>query len=264
MATQADTQATHATDPTTGVYALGDLHEFAVAEGFPDIRGWDVYGADRQRVGTVDDILIDLAALAVRYLDVRLDGETSAGHVLLPLGLTTTDGGQHVVLVDLPAARVAGLPAYTRGGPLARGYEDALLVAVTAGGGAGEGVRTVVQNDEQYYARPEFATTRFYRGFARGPGAGAGVGTDVTAGATPGARADTPAGPPADAALPGDELRFVAMGEEAVVTTRRVVKEILVIKRRRVVEQQVVEYDLRTERVDVEQPAGLGAGTGAV
>lgn len=46
---------------------------YRVAEGDPDVRGWDVMDRDGRRIGEVDDLLIDTEALKVRYLEVRLD-----------------------------------------------------------------------------------------------------------------------------------------------------------------------------------------------
>lgn len=46
---------------------------YKVAEGDPDVRGWDVMDRDGGRIGEVDDLLIDTRAMKVRYLEVRLD-----------------------------------------------------------------------------------------------------------------------------------------------------------------------------------------------
>lgn len=46
---------------------------YKVAEGDPDVRGWDVMDRDGNRIGEVDDLLVDTTALKVRYLEVRLD-----------------------------------------------------------------------------------------------------------------------------------------------------------------------------------------------
>ncbi|HJX29551.1 MAG TPA: PRC-barrel domain-containing protein [Thermoanaerobaculia bacterium] len=46
---------------------------YKVAEGDPDVRGWDVMDRDGNRIGEVDDLLVDTRALKVRYLEVRLD-----------------------------------------------------------------------------------------------------------------------------------------------------------------------------------------------
>lgn len=91
----------HATDKRLA--SLDGLTGYKVAEGDPDVRGWDVIGRDGRRIGEVDDLLVDTAALRVRYLEVRLDrrlvvGEEEGGGSLgapedaLPTGSTTLRG----------------------------------------------------------------------------------------------------------------------------------------------------------------------------
>lgn len=55
------------------VAALRNLRGYKVAEGDPDVRGWEVAGADNLRIGTVNDLLVDTVAGKVRYLDIELD-----------------------------------------------------------------------------------------------------------------------------------------------------------------------------------------------
>lgn len=64
----------------THLAPLRSLHNHRVAEGDPDVRGWDVYGADGRRIGRVDDLLVDTETMKTRYLSVTLDLE-SAGDV---------------------------------------------------------------------------------------------------------------------------------------------------------------------------------------
>lgn len=54
---------------------LDDLDDFKIAEGEPDIRGWDVRGTDGSKLGTVEDLLVDTAAMKVRYIEVKLEKE---------------------------------------------------------------------------------------------------------------------------------------------------------------------------------------------
>lgn len=62
------------TDRTAArVAALRNLQGYRVAEGDPDIRGWEVVGGDGRRIGEVNDLLVDTAAGKVRYLDIQLD-----------------------------------------------------------------------------------------------------------------------------------------------------------------------------------------------
>jgi hypothetical protein len=58
---------------------LRRMHNFRITEGDPDVRGWEVRGADGRRIGEVDDLLVDSQALRVRYLDVILDSRLLAG-----------------------------------------------------------------------------------------------------------------------------------------------------------------------------------------
>jgi hypothetical protein len=62
--------------PGTPVTPLRSLHNFRIAEGDPDVRGWNVLGADGRKIGEVDELLVDTQGLRVRYLDVTLDLES--------------------------------------------------------------------------------------------------------------------------------------------------------------------------------------------
>jgi len=57
----------------TRVSPLRSLHNHRITEGDPDVRGWEVYGADNRRIGRVDDLLIDTDSSKARYLAVTLD-----------------------------------------------------------------------------------------------------------------------------------------------------------------------------------------------
>ena len=73
----------------SGIVPLKELDDFKVAKGDPDVRGWDVIAADGTEVGEVEELLVDTAALKVRYLDVELDKDlvnAKDRHVLVPIG----------------------------------------------------------------------------------------------------------------------------------------------------------------------------------
>jgi PRC-barrel domain len=52
---------------------LRNLNRYRIADGAPDVRGWEVVGGDGSRIGSVNDLLVDTAEGQVRYLDVQLD-----------------------------------------------------------------------------------------------------------------------------------------------------------------------------------------------
>jgi uncharacterized protein (TIGR02271 family) len=104
------------------VVPLNELSGYKVADGEPDIRGWDVVASDGRRLGKVDDLLVDTQANKVRYVDVDVDGDNR--HVTVPIGYARLEASRHQVLVDrLGSEQLQALPNYTRGA-VTRDYED--------------------------------------------------------------------------------------------------------------------------------------------
>src|SRR5262249_14740103 len=120
-----------AEDETRGaphVAPLGQLGDFQVADGYPDVRGWDVCGRDGRKLGSVHELIVDTDALRTRYLDVTLDRD-SAGvdadrDVLIPIGAARIDQQHdHILLEDGASSRLSGLPAYLHEA-ITRDYEN--------------------------------------------------------------------------------------------------------------------------------------------
>lgn len=104
------------------IVPLADAREFRLESGALDPRGWNVFGADGERLGTVAQLLVDPAARKVRYLDVDLLDDLFVlrddRHVLLPLEhVELKERGKDVWVQGLAAAEVARFPAYG-GGPV--------------------------------------------------------------------------------------------------------------------------------------------------
>lgn len=148
---------------------LTDLDDFQVADRDPDVRGWDVMSADGRRIGEVDDLLVDPAAMKVRYLDVEVHKDYRGGnrdnHILIPIGRAQLHERDDNVLVNgLEASKVSTIPAYS--GRLDREYENSLRThfgGTAAAAGAAD-----------YYSDRDFDETGFY-GARRGT---AGTGAD--------------------------------------------------------------------------------------
>lgn len=126
---------------------LDQLEDFKVAEGEPDVRGWDVVSSDGKRIGEVHELLVDTTAMKVRYLDVDLDEEELAledrdRHVLVPIGFARLDEENDKVFVDnLRTADVTGLPAYGHG-PVTRDLEATVEERFTRGAAGAPGGET--------------------------------------------------------------------------------------------------------------------------
>ena len=113
---------------------LRDLTDFEVADDNPDVRGWTVRGNDGQALGTVFELIVDVEALKVRYLDVELDGRFQINehenHILLPIGVASLDeDGDNVFVPALNAESVLSYPPYAEI-QITREYEEAMLRAL--------------------------------------------------------------------------------------------------------------------------------------
>jgi len=110
------------------VVPLGQLDDYKVAEGDPDVRGWEVMSSDGRKIGEVDELLVDTNAMKVRYLDVE-DGVIGDGmdrHVLIPIGYARLEQERDCVMVDgLASADLHTLPSYDQG-PLTRDFEGSV------------------------------------------------------------------------------------------------------------------------------------------
>lgn len=98
---------------------LGDLSGYKVADGDPDPRGWAVVTTAGDRIGRVDDLIVDREAERAQYLDVQLEQDGDR-HVLIPteavqLGQRERDRQQ--VAVGASVEYLAGVTPY-RGLPL--------------------------------------------------------------------------------------------------------------------------------------------------
>lgn len=145
-------------DDLSHVVSLDELDDFKVAEGDPDVRGWEVYAADGRKIGEVDQLLVDTAARKVRYLDVDLDDDLLGGvvddrHILIPIGYARLQEDEDRVIIDeLDSTRVRTLPNYGHE-PLTREYEATLVRAYDS---------TYSATDADLYGHRLYDENRFY------------------------------------------------------------------------------------------------------
>ncbi|MBW3572014.1 MAG: DUF2382 domain-containing protein [Gemmatimonadetes bacterium] len=248
-----------ATNDLDRVVPLNQLDGYTVADGEPDVRGWEVISSDNRRVGKVDQLLVDTGAMKVRYLDVDVDDALVAGgdrHVLIPIGYARLEEGRSRVLVDsLAATDVAALPAYAHG-PVARDTDDDFTRRFGAPAATGErasqaritrseeelavGKRETEAGEVQVHKHVETEHVSRPVSLAH---------EEVTVERRP----VTDPGMAAAGRIEDEEIRVPLMEEEAVVEKRVVPKEELVVRKREVEETEVVEADLRKERVEVDR-----------
>ena len=101
------------------VAPLDELDDYKVADGNPDVRGWEVLGSDGQRIGEVDELLVDTVARKVRYLDVKVSNQVlNTGedrHILIPIGYARLEHDDQIFVEALSASTIAMIPAYAKG-----------------------------------------------------------------------------------------------------------------------------------------------------
>lgn len=246
---------------------LDEMDDVKVASGQPDPRGWEVLGANGQRVGKVDHLIGDTGTMKVRYLTVELDDEIARNRrVLLPVGHVDLDTDRkRVISAGLDRDRATSLPAY-EGGPIDRDYETRLTRSY----------------DEAYtgnrlYEHPRYRAEELNTEEARVQRSeeelAVGKRERETGEVDVRKRVETehvrepvgvrreeveverrPATGEAGASDISEEEVRIPVHEEEVVTEKRPrVKEEVVVKKREVEDTEIVEEDVRKERVDVER-----------
>lgn len=108
-------------DAPSRVAPLSELDELEIADGYPEIRGWDLRDAGGRSIGYVYDLLIDVEAMRVRYLDVLLDAEYARSdddqRVLIPIERVGLNGATEEIRLDgIDASDVHALVPYARRG----------------------------------------------------------------------------------------------------------------------------------------------------
>jgi uncharacterized protein (TIGR02271 family) len=154
------------------VVPLGQLDDFKVAEGEPDVRGWQVVASDGRKIGEVDELLIDTNAMKVRYLDVEVENGLMAEpdrHVLVPIGYARLDrSGDRVMVDNIASTDLRTMPAYDQS-PVTRDYETTVRNSFV-GGAAATGAAaattptmpTTHSHENDFYTHDSFDDNRFY------------------------------------------------------------------------------------------------------
>ncbi|GAB2948928.1 hypothetical protein GCM10027048_12340 [Hymenobacter coalescens] len=138
---------------------LRDLRDFEVADSSPDVRGWNVRGADGKRFGDVYELIVEPDALKVRYLDVELDAALHINkherHILIPIGAAALDDdGDNVFVPALTSESVLNYPPYQEIS-ISRDYEEAMLRALS--------LPVPVRDGSPFYEQPVYSEDYFYR-----------------------------------------------------------------------------------------------------
>ena len=93
-----------------------DRSDFEIVDGEPDIRGWDVKNQNGNKIGEVEELIVDAQQKKVRYMVVDLDdNELKLDHrkVLLPIGMAQLHrDDDDVILPNIQETQLSQLPDY--------------------------------------------------------------------------------------------------------------------------------------------------------
>jgi len=147
----------------TNLRRMSDIKsDYEVADDHEDVMDWDVVGRDGTKIGEVEDMIVDMQAMKVRYLEVELDddlpGVQDDQRVLIPVGIADLDySNKNVMVSSLDSSMATGVPAY-RGEPITREYENSLMSSFSPGYQAG------VAQDTSFYDHEHFQRRSTNRG----------------------------------------------------------------------------------------------------
>jgi hypothetical protein len=94
------------------LYRLHELEDWEVADGEPDVRGWEVRTISDRLLGKVKDLLVDPSRNEVVLLDVDL--EDSSRHTLAPVRAAQIDRDAKVVRLDSADLETEAVPSLAR------------------------------------------------------------------------------------------------------------------------------------------------------
>ena len=229
---------------------LGQLDNCRIADGEPDIRGWNVHTLDGCTAGKVDDLIVDTQARKVRYLDVKLDrkefGLGEDRHVMVPLSDARLDPrNDDVLLESTTAAQLAKMQAMDRDMLQSSQSSQSDRSRMTLS----EEQMRVGKHVTESGSVDVHKTVRNQRMEKDVPVMHEEVQVE---------RRPLSADSSANVTMREDEIHVPLRSEQAFVEKRAVPREEVVISKKLVEGSQHVEADLRSEQVDVDRGVQRG------
>jgi uncharacterized protein (TIGR02271 family) len=134
--------------------------DYKVSDEDPDVRGWDLIGSDGEKLGEVEELIVDTSAMKVRYLDVEIDDDLVVSndnddrHVLIPIGAVNLDHeNKFVIAPNLSDQSITSLPMYS-GEEISRDFEHKIISAFSPTYQPGS------ISDDRFYEGEHFNTNR--------------------------------------------------------------------------------------------------------
>ncbi|MEX8548714.1 MAG: DUF2382 domain-containing protein [Mucilaginibacter sp.] len=138
--------------------------DFEIADGQPNIKGWDVKDAQGKQIGDVDDLIFNPNNDKVVYLVVDQDDNEldldEDKKVLIPIGLAELhESDDDVLLPSITVAQLNQLPAYEKGNITS---ETESTIRNILGGGAVAAGASALTGNEDFYQHEHFNDAKLY------------------------------------------------------------------------------------------------------
>jgi len=95
-----------------------DRSNFEIVKGEPDIRGWDVRYKNGEKIGSVEELILDAKAKKVRYMVVDLDENElrlENRKIVIPIGFAELHSQSDDVLIpNVSVDQLCSLPDYKK------------------------------------------------------------------------------------------------------------------------------------------------------
>lgn len=138
--------------------------DFEIADGQPNVKGWDVKDAHGKQIGDVDDLIFNPNTNKVVYLVVDQDDNeldlTEDKKVLIPIGMAELhEKDDDVILSSVSVAQLNELPAYEKGNITSE--TERTIRNILSGSAVGAGAAALTGN-EDFYQHEHFNDDKFY------------------------------------------------------------------------------------------------------
>jgi len=138
--------------------------QFRAADGRPDVRGWDVKTSNGHTIGTVVDLLVDVQAQRVRYLEVNVSkgalGTSDDRCHLFPIGMASLNDDSDVVYLSASVEDIRELPVYDRN--IVHRHDERLLRNRFSAEGATATRSAPRETTDDFYAGDLYDHERFW------------------------------------------------------------------------------------------------------
>lgn len=98
----------------SNIKPISELRGYEISEGDPDIRSWELFDKDNNKIGKVEDLLVDTNTDKVAYILASFGGILSMGgdSTAIPLHLVRLDKDNHKVMFYGTSDDLKSAPRY--------------------------------------------------------------------------------------------------------------------------------------------------------